>query len=99
MVPVPNARQGPTFREAVLMHAVARLVLHPLITNIQASWVKMGLQGLQACLASGANDLGGSLMNETITRAAEPLMPTVNTSLQAKRGALATKSFSKLIEV
>ena len=65
-----KARRGPTFREAVLMHAVCRLVLHPLITNIQASWVKMGPEGMQACLQAGANDMGGTLMNETITRSA-----------------------------
>jgi len=65
-----RARPGPTFREAVLMHAVARLTLHPLIPNIQASWVKMGPEGVAACLAAGANDLGGTLMNESITRAA-----------------------------
>ncbi len=65
-----RARQGPTFREAVLMHAVARLALHPHIPNIQTSWVKMGPEGVRACLAAGANDLGGTLMNETITRAA-----------------------------
>ncbi len=65
-----RARKGPTFREAVLMHAVARLVLHPQITNIQVSWVKMGVDGVKACLRSGANDLGGTLMNESITRAA-----------------------------
>jgi FO synthase len=65
-----KARKGPTFREAVLMHAVARLTLHPLITNIQASWVKMGHQGVQACLNAGCNDLGGTLMNESISRAA-----------------------------
>ncbi len=65
-----GARRGPTFREAVLMHAVARLVLHPHITNIQTSWVKMGPAGVVACLDAGANDLGGTLMNETITRAA-----------------------------
>jgi FO synthase len=64
------ARPGPTFREAVLMHAVARLALHPHITNIQASWVKLGLEGAQACLRAGANDLGGTLMNESISRAA-----------------------------
>ena len=63
-------RSGPTFREAVLMHAVARLALHPLIPNIQASWVKMGAGGAGVCLAAGANDLGGTLMNESITRAA-----------------------------
>jgi FO synthase len=64
------ARPGPTFREAVLMHAVARLALHPSITNIQASWVKLGLDGAQAALRAGANDLGGTLMNESISRAA-----------------------------
>ncbi len=65
-----QARKGPTFREAVLMHAVGRLVLDPLITNIQASWVKMGPEGAALCLAAGANDVGGTLMNESITRAA-----------------------------
>jgi FO synthase len=65
-----RARRGPTFREAVLMHAVARLALHPVIPNIQASWVKMGHQGVIACLNAGCNDLGGTLMNESITRAA-----------------------------
>jgi FO synthase len=65
-----RARRGPTYREAVLMHAVARLALHPLITNIQTSWVKMGSGGAAACLEAGANDLGGTLMNESITRAA-----------------------------
>jgi FO synthase len=65
-----QARRGPTFRESVLMHAVARLALHPHITNIQTSWVKMGPHGAQTCLNAGANDLGGTLMNETITRAA-----------------------------
>jgi len=52
------------------MHAVPRLVLHPLIKNIQTSWVKMGAQGAAVCLDAGANDLGGTLMNESITRAA-----------------------------
>ena len=65
-----NARKGPTFREAILMHSVARLALHPHITNIQASWVKLGAKGAQACLQAGANDLGGTLMNESISRAA-----------------------------
>ena len=64
------ARRGPTLREAVLMHAVARLALHPLIPNIQTSWVKMGAAGAAACLRAGANDLGGTLMNESISRAA-----------------------------
>lgn len=65
-----GARSGPTFREAVLMHAVARLVLHPLIGNIQTSWTKMGRDGAGVCLQAGANDLGGTLMNESISRAA-----------------------------
>ena len=65
-----RARRGPTFREAVLMHAVARLALHPLLTNIQTSWVKMGPDGVKVCLRAGANDLGGTLMEETITRSA-----------------------------
>ena len=63
-------RLGPTFREVLLMHAVARLVLHPLIPNIQASWVKLGAQGIRAVLDAGVNDLGGTLMNESISRAA-----------------------------
>src|SRR5258705_4633474 len=53
------ARAGPTFRKAVIMHSVGRLALHPLIPNIQASWVKMGPAGAAVCLKSGANDLGG----------------------------------------
>jgi len=65
-----KSRKGPTFREAVLIHAVARIVLHPFIQNIQTSWVKMGPEGVKACLDAGANDLGGTLMNESITRAA-----------------------------
>lgn len=65
-----RSRSGPTIREAVLMHAIARLALHPLIRNIQTSWVKMGPQGAQLCLRAGANDLGGTLMYESITRAA-----------------------------
>ena len=65
-----RARKGPTFREAILMHSVARLALHPHIVNIQASWVKMGHEGLAACLNAGCNDLGGTLMNESISRAA-----------------------------
>ena len=65
-----RARRGPTFREAILVHAVARLALYPHITNIQASWVKMGHEGVVAALNAGCNDLGGTLMNESITRAA-----------------------------
>jgi len=65
-----RARPGPTFREVLLVHAAGRLVLHPLITNIQVSWVKLGLEGAGAVLRAGANDLGGTLMNESISRAA-----------------------------
>ena len=65
-----SARRGPTFGEALLLHAVARLALHPLITNVQASWVKLGPDGIRQALASGVNDLGGTLMNESISRAA-----------------------------
>ena len=65
-----QARLGPTFREAVLMHAIGRLALHPHVRNIQTSWVKMGVEGAKLCLQAGANDLGGTLMNESITRAA-----------------------------
>ena len=68
-----KARKGPTFREAVLMHSVARLALHGQISNIQASWVKMGHEGVKACLNAGCNDLGGTLMNESISRAAGTL--------------------------
>jgi FO synthase len=65
-----RSRSGPTLREALLMHAVSRLALHPVITNIQTSWVKMGPAGAALCLDAGANDVGGTLMNESITRAA-----------------------------
>ncbi|RJF91279.1 5-amino-6-(D-ribitylamino)uracil--L-tyrosine 4-hydroxyphenyl transferase CofH [Sphingomonas cavernae] len=65
-----QTRAGPTFREVRLMHAVARLVLHPHITNIQTSWTKLGPSGAAQCLQGGANDIGGTLMNESISRAA-----------------------------
>ena len=68
-----KARKGPTFREAILMHAVARLALHGQIDNIQTSWVKMGHEGVKGCLNAGCNDLGGTLMNESISRAAGTL--------------------------
>jgi FO synthase len=64
------ARHGPTFREAVVLHAASRLVLDPHVTNIQASWVKLGPDGARALLDAGVNDLGGTLMNESISRAA-----------------------------
>jgi FO synthase len=65
-----RARQGPTFGETLLMHAVGRLALHPWIGNVQVSWVKLGPEGVAAALQSGANDLGGTLMNESISRSA-----------------------------
>ncbi|MBT7952405.1 MAG: 5-amino-6-(D-ribitylamino)uracil--L-tyrosine 4-hydroxyphenyl transferase CofH [Gammaproteobacteria bacterium] len=65
-----RTRIGPTYRETLLMHAVSRLVLYPYINNIQASWVKMGKDGVKAALQAGANDMGGNLMNESISKAA-----------------------------
>nr|WP_250152477.1 5-amino-6-(D-ribitylamino)uracil--L-tyrosine 4-hydroxyphenyl transferase CofH [Ancylobacter radicis] len=65
-----GTRAGPSRREALLMHAVGRLALNPLITNIQASWVKLGEGGIVAALKAGANDIGGTLMDESISRAA-----------------------------
>jgi 7,8-didemethyl-8-hydroxy-5-deazariboflavin synthase CofH subunit/7,8-didemethyl-8-hydroxy-5-deazariboflavin synthase CofG subunit len=65
-----KARRGPTWREVVLMHAVARIAYHGLIDNIQASWVKLGPDGARQLLMAGVNDLGGTLMNENISRAA-----------------------------
>nr|MCU0280252.1 5-amino-6-(D-ribitylamino)uracil--L-tyrosine 4-hydroxyphenyl transferase CofH [Acidimicrobiia bacterium] len=65
-----RARPGPTWDEVVLVHAVARLALDGLVGNIQASWVKLGLDGAAALLGAGASDLGGTLMEESISRAA-----------------------------
>jgi FO synthase len=65
-----QSRKGPTWREALMMHAVARIVLFGRIDSIQCSWVKLGVDGASAVLAAGANDLGGVLMNESISRAA-----------------------------
>ncbi|OLE01518.1 MAG: 7,8-didemethyl-8-hydroxy-5-deazariboflavin synthase, partial [Actinobacteria bacterium 13_1_20CM_4_69_9] len=65
-----RARSGPTFGETLLVHAVARLALHPVITNIQVSWVKLGREGVAAALRAGVSDLGGTLMNESISRSA-----------------------------
>ena len=86
-----RARRGPTWREAVLMHAVARLALCPVVPNIQVSWVKMGIEGAKACLRAGANDLGGTLMNESISRAAgaahgEELPPELMDEIAASLG-------------
>jgi len=65
-----RSRRGPTFREAMLMHAVGRIAYAGLIDNIQVSWVKMGQEGARAALQAGANDVGGTLMDENISRAA-----------------------------
>ena len=65
-----KARRGPTFRETLLMHSVARIAYHGHIDNIQASWVKIGLKGAKQLLVSGCNDMGGTLMDENISRAA-----------------------------
>ncbi len=64
------ARPGPTMRDNLAVHAVARIMLHGRIDNIQTSWVKLGVEGTRAMLQSGANDLGGTLMEETISRMA-----------------------------
>ena len=63
-------RRGPTFEETVVLHAASRLLLDPYITSIQASWVKLGPEGAGVLLGAGVNDLGGTLMNESISRAA-----------------------------
>ena len=65
-----RARKGPTFGELLLMHAVGRLALHPWVENVQVSWVKAGPRGVVEALRAGVNDLGGTLMNESISRAA-----------------------------
>ena len=64
------SRRGPTFRETLLMHAVGRIAYHGYIDNIQASWVKIGFRGAEQLLQAGVNDVGGTLMNENISRAA-----------------------------
>ncbi|HVO88824.1 MAG TPA: 5-amino-6-(D-ribitylamino)uracil--L-tyrosine 4-hydroxyphenyl transferase CofH [Casimicrobiaceae bacterium] len=89
-----QARKGPTWRETLLMHAVARLVLHPVLANIQASWVKLGTEGVRRLLDAGVNDLGGTLMNESISRAAgtqhgQELPPAAMDALIGKAGRVA----------
>jgi FO synthase len=64
------ARPGPTMLENRVVHAMARLLLHGRIDNIQCSWVKLGVDGSVAMLNGGANDIGGTLMEETISRMA-----------------------------
>ena len=65
-----KSRRGPTFRETLLLHAVARIAYNKVIPNIQASWVKIGFEGVRQLLQSGVNDLGGTLIDENISRAA-----------------------------
>jgi FO synthase len=65
-----RSRRGPTFRETLLMHAVGRIAYRETIENIQISWVKMGADGVRQILRAGVNDLGGTLMDENISRAA-----------------------------
>lgn len=86
-----RSRKGPTWRESVLVHAVARLALNPLIPNIQASWVKLGPEGVAACLSAGVNDIGGTLMDETITRSAgaehgQEMTPAAMETLLLRKG-------------
>ena len=65
-----RSRRGPTWREVVLMHSVARITYHGLVDNVQASWVKLGFHGVRQLLQAGVNDLGGTLIDENISRAA-----------------------------
>ena len=90
-----RSRLGPTWREAVLMHAVARLALHPVIPNIQCSWVKLGPEGAAACLNAGCNDLGGTLMNESISRAAG----AQTRKCAARSGCTSTPTGNRLVSV
>ena len=88
-----GSRKGPTWRETVLVHATARLALNPLIPNIQASWVKLGPEGVAACLSAGVNDIGGTLMDETITRSAgaehgQEMSPAAMEALLLREGRL-----------
>ncbi len=83
-----RGRRGPTFREVVLVHAVARITYRELIPHVQASWVKLGLAGVSQLLQAGADDLGGTLMDENISRAAG-----------AEHGTMATpEDFRALVE-
>jgi FO synthase len=85
-----GSRAGPTWRECLKMHAVGRIALHPLIPNIQASWVKMGVAGVAAALEVGVSDFGGTLFEEHISRmagASHGLGLAVETIEDAIRGA------------
>ena len=81
-----GSRRGPTFREVLLMHAVGRIAYRGLIDNVQASWVKLGFDGVEQALRSGVNDLGGTLMDENISRAAgaEALVGRVGRRLEQR---------------
>lgn len=102
-----KARRGPTFRETLLMHAVPRIAYRGLIDNIQTSWVKLGVTGAQQALQSGANDLGGTLMDENISRAAgadhgQGMEPQDFADLVAPLGRIAeqrTTLYGRLAEV
>lgn len=83
-----EARPGPTWDEVILVHAVARIALLGLIDNIQASWVKLGLDGAEALLRSGCNDVGGTLMDESISRAAGASHGTEVTAVEFRELAL-----------
>lgn len=65
-----KARRGPTWRETLLMHAVARIAYHGVIDHVQSSWVKLGVPGVRQLLQAGVDDLGGTLIDENISRAA-----------------------------
>ena len=83
-----RSRRGPTFREVVLMHAVARIAYRDTIPHVQASWVKLGLPGVAQLLQAGVDDLGGTLMDENISRAAG-----------AEHGTMATaEDFAAMLE-
>lgn len=83
------SRAGPTWRETLLMHAVARLVLHPLVRHVQASWVKLGPEGMRRCLAAGVDDYGGTLTDERISRAAGGTHGTALTPLEIEAAIVA----------
>ncbi|MEO3923625.1 bifunctional FO biosynthesis protein CofGH [Micromonosporaceae bacterium B7E4] len=83
------ARPGPTWRENRVVHAMARLLLHGRIDNIQCSWVKLGDSGTAELLQSGCNDLGGTLMEETISRMAGSDHGSARTVAQLERIAAA----------
>lgn len=84
-----GSRSGPTWRETLLMHAVARLVLHPLLPHVQASWVKLGPTGMARCLAAGTDDYGGTLTDERISSAAGGVHGTALSVAQIEQAIVA----------